>query len=58
MSFDYPQQRPRRRKGGMSGIVMLLIIGGVFSFSCKAAARQHREVVLKLSLLASVLRLM
>ena len=32
MSFDYPQQ-PRRKKGGISGIVMLLLIGlGLFVF--------------------------
>jgi len=32
MSFDYPQ-KPRRKKGGISGIVMLLFIGlGLFVF--------------------------
>lgn len=33
MSFDYPQQPRRRKKGGLSGIVMLLFIGlGLFVF--------------------------
>lgn len=33
MSFDYPQQPRRRKKGGFGGIMMLLLIGaGVFIF--------------------------
>ena len=33
MSFDFPQKPRRRKKGGLSGIVMLLVIGfGLFVF--------------------------
>ncbi|QEG22568.1 hypothetical protein [Mariniblastus fucicola] len=32
MSFDYPQQPQPRKKGGMSGIMVLLFIGFVFFF--------------------------
>lgn len=36
MSFDFPQQPPRRKKGGISGIAMLLIVGMALFFFMSA----------------------